>query len=129
METEMSNSKKSSKKRKASTIRRKKKEPNVVYASTQNGMFATKVDSLKFAIDTQLEVDEVDNYKCDIKEMNKIRQEIEQLDDGLMIGVINKDVFKKKNGVTMTIVYMTTPVFIRISAIMEMGSQRQMMGL
>lgn len=106
-----------------------KKEPNIVYASTQKGIFTTKVDSLKFTIDTQIEVDEVDNYKRDIKEMNKIRQEIEQLDDHLMIGVINKDVFKKKNGTTMNIVYMTTPVFIRISGIMEMGSQMQMMGL
>ncbi len=119
METEMSKSKKNHIEIKMV------KEPNIVYASTQKGIFATKVDSLKFAIDTQIEVDEVDNYKRDIKEMNKIRQEIEQLDDELMIGVINKDIFKKKNGVTISIVYMTTPVFIRISGIMEMGLQMQ----
>ena len=106
-----------------------KKEPNILYISIQKGIFTTRVDSLKFALDTQLEVDEVDSFKRDIKEMKKIRQEIEQLGDELIIGVINKDVFKKKNGITNEVVYMTTPVFFRIDGIMEMGSQMQMRGL
>ena len=111
-----------------------KKDPSIVYASTRQGIFTTMVEGLIFTIEQQIEVDELDKFEPDLKEMKEIKAKLETLGN-IQVGVVCKDLLgidkagqKRLDNCGIVIIHMTFPVWNRLNGVMKIASNLQMMG-